>query len=278
LDLAAMNIQRGRDHGIPGYIEYRRFCNLTAPESWEELAADIPDAAVLSKLRRLYGHLGNIDLWVGGIVENRLPDALVGPTFSCIIADQFRRLRAGDRFWYENQGVFTPLQLNAIRKASLAKVLCNNGDDVDRIQSDVFFYVGNNKLAYKRCEDIADVSLKMWMSCCDETCSSSSASAGSGEDNRAEESSKNSRRRRNLHLYSPKNVQNVDEKTASANRSANNNNKTDSAFSANCDIVEGGKDQRRNGDRWTQGKCSSCKCENGVVWCHSITNCVESRE
>lgn len=37
-------------------------------------------------------------------------------------------------FRYENPGVFTPLQLNQIKKVSLAKILCNNGDNIDRVQ------------------------------------------------------------------------------------------------------------------------------------------------
>ncbi|KAE9545805.1 hypothetical protein FO519_010983, partial [Halicephalobus sp. NKZ332] len=102
--------------------------------SWEKLQLDFEDQTIISKLRKIYGHPGNLDLWVGGVLEKRLPDALMGPTFSCIIGDQFRRLRDGDRFWYENEGVFTPLQLQQIRRTNLGKVLCNNGDDIDRVQ------------------------------------------------------------------------------------------------------------------------------------------------
>lgn len=49
----------------------------------------------------LYSYLsGNIDLFVGGVAEKRYDEALVGPTFSCIMGEQFRRIRDGDRFWF----------------------------------------------------------------------------------------------------------------------------------------------------------------------------------
>lgn len=98
MDLAAINIQRGRDHALPGYNSYRRLCNLTEVDTFDELANEISSPAVRNKLRELYGHPGNVDLWVGGILEDQLPGAKMGPTFRCILVEQFRRLRDSDRF------------------------------------------------------------------------------------------------------------------------------------------------------------------------------------
>lgn len=72
LDLAAINIQRGREHGIPEYNHYRKFCNLPVAETFEDLKNEISSADVRNKLKKLYGHPANIDVWVGGILEDQV--------------------------------------------------------------------------------------------------------------------------------------------------------------------------------------------------------------
>lgn len=52
----------------------------------------------------------DIDVFAGGIAEIALDGASVGPLFSCIIGQQFKEVKDGDRYWYENWGVegFSP--------------------------------------------------------------------------------------------------------------------------------------------------------------------------
>uniref|UniRef100_A0A8R1Y256 Peroxidase n=1 Tax=Onchocerca volvulus TaxID=6282 RepID=A0A8R1Y256_ONCVO len=169
LDLAAINIQRGRDHALPGYVEFRRWCNLSPVENWDDLKNIMPHE-VIYKLKNLYGHPGNIDLFAGGIAEQRLDDALVGPTFSCIIAEQFRRIRDGDRFWYEKEDVFNEAQREEIKKASLARIICDNADNITTIQNDVFVFVDKYSQSYNSCTHIPKLNLRLWQSCCYHLC------------------------------------------------------------------------------------------------------------
>jgi peroxidase len=45
----------------------------------------------------VYGHPGNVDIWVGGLMEEPVDGGKVGPTVRCLIIEQFRRMRDGDR-------------------------------------------------------------------------------------------------------------------------------------------------------------------------------------
>lgn len=166
LDLASLNIQRGRDHGLPGYTEWRRVCNLSVPEDFDELSNDISSTEVRQRLKQLYGHPGNVDAWVGGLLEDPVEGARVGPTFLCLLVDQFRRLRDGDRFWYENSNIFKREQLQQIKQATLGRVICDNGDDVQDVTADVFILPREQSPAFVQCSSLPDVNLRLWTDCC----------------------------------------------------------------------------------------------------------------
>lgn len=53
LDLVSLNIQRGRDHGLPPYIEWRQVCNLGKPESFSDLEGEV-DQVTLKRLSQIY--------------------------------------------------------------------------------------------------------------------------------------------------------------------------------------------------------------------------------
>ncbi|XP_028827112.1 peroxidasin [Denticeps clupeoides] len=167
LDLAAMNIQRGRDHGIPPYNDYRVFCNLSTAQSFDDLRNEIRNPNVREKLQRLYGTPLNIDLFPALMAEDLVPGSRLGPTLMCLLAAQFKRLRDGDRFWYENAGVFSPAQLTQLRQASLARVLCDNGDNITQVQQDVFSRA-QFPHGYSSCDDIPKIDLRMWQDCCED--------------------------------------------------------------------------------------------------------------
>ncbi|KAK4310614.1 hypothetical protein Pmani_017833, partial [Petrolisthes manimaculis] len=135
-DLVAFNLQRGREFGVPGYGAWRRFCGLDPILSFVDLAQHMSNftAAMYSKI---YKSVADIDVWSAGVSERPLPGSLLGPTFSCIIATQMQKLRWGDRYWYElpNQpSSFTLPQLESLRQTKLARIICDNTDNIDNIQ------------------------------------------------------------------------------------------------------------------------------------------------
>lgn len=134
LDLASLNIQRGRDHGLADYNTVREAIGLPRVASFSDITSDLE---VQAKLQGLYGSVDNIDLWVGGLAEDHLPDSSLGETFTAILVDQFERLRDGDRYWFQNQ--FTGEQLSEIESTSLSDIIERN-TTLTSVQDNAFFF------------------------------------------------------------------------------------------------------------------------------------------
>ena len=128
---------------------------------------DVINVETVDRLRKVYGHVDDIDLFTGGLAERPVTGGVVGPTFACIIGQQFLNLRKGDRFWYENgnhPGAFTPEQLQQIRKASLSRIICDNLDDIESLQPFAFLTVDGFNNQRKACKGtgIPFVNLRAW--------------------------------------------------------------------------------------------------------------------
>lgn len=131
-DLAALNLNRGRDHGIPSYNDFRALCGFPRASKFSDFG-DFIKPFNIAKLQRVYSHVDDVDFYVGGLSEEPQNGVLVGSTFACIIANQFKDFKKGDRFYYENgpqnsPTAFNPGQLREIKKSSLASMICKNYD------------------------------------------------------------------------------------------------------------------------------------------------------
>ena len=135
-DLASINIQRGRDLGLPTLNETRIALGLNPYASIAELTSDTATAAGLTAA---YGTIDAVELWAGGLSENLVPGAFLGETFQTIVAEQFRVLRDGDRFYYQNQG-FDAATLRMIEDTSLSDIILRN-TDTQYYQEDAFVAV-----------------------------------------------------------------------------------------------------------------------------------------
>ncbi|OYP33908.1 peroxidase family protein [Rhodopirellula sp. MGV] len=134
LDLVSLNIQRGRDHGLDDYNSVRVACGLPPVATFAQITSD-PDLA--ARLEAIYGNVDNVDLWVGILAEDHQYGSSVGELGRKIVADQFRRLREGDRFYFEN--VFSQSDIERIKQTSLADIIERN-TEVTGLQDNVFFF------------------------------------------------------------------------------------------------------------------------------------------
>jgi hypothetical protein len=133
LDLVSLNIQRGRDHGLPDYASARFELGLGEVTDFDQISSD-PD--IQSTLAAVYGSVNNIDLWVGAIAEDPVNGGHVGRLLFEVLRMQFEALRDGDRYWY--QSALPAEEIVEIENTTLADIIRRNTSIGDEIPDDVF--------------------------------------------------------------------------------------------------------------------------------------------
>ena len=133
LDLASININRGRERGLASLNTIRQFFGLEPYSFVQQITGD---ASVFIPLQSLYPNM-NIDAWVGMLAEEAMPGAIFGETILEILRYQFENLRKGDRFFYLNDPLLTDQEKDYIHNTSFHDIVMHN-TGISLMQDDVF--------------------------------------------------------------------------------------------------------------------------------------------
>jgi hypothetical protein len=146
VDLGAIDIQRGRDHGVGSYNQVRNAFGLPSKTSFTSITGESTESfpaglginspqcleivalfdingnpttveadnavrmqrrcSTAAKLKAIYGSVSSVDAFTGMIAERHVTGTELGETQLAIFREQFQALRDGDRFFYAND----PLQ------------------------------------------------------------------------------------------------------------------------------------------------------------------------
>ena len=133
LDLASLNIQRGREHGLASYNDVRAAYGLATATSFAQITSDTDRQA---QLAAAYDSVDDVDVWIGGLCEDHRGGGMVGELFAAILRDQFDRLRHGDRYWYER--AFSGRERDELRRTRLSDIIRRNTSIGNEIPRNVF--------------------------------------------------------------------------------------------------------------------------------------------
>jgi peroxidase len=166
-DLMTLDLARGRDNGIPPYHVVRdTYGGFDEVGGWDSLAqADTvtekekralidagkkldrrtpieiflrftardpknpshDELVIAEKIREVYLRADSIDAMIGALSEPHVEGSVVGRTMQNILADELKRSRDGDRFWYENDQ-FSAEDLAAIKATTARDLLLRHFD------------------------------------------------------------------------------------------------------------------------------------------------------
>lgn len=134
MDLAAINIARGRERGLADYNTVRTDFGLPAFTAFSDFSSD---PLMNQTLEYAYGSLEKVDPYVGMLAEDHMPETLFGQMAMTIVKKQFMALRDGDRYYFENDIEISEDEKKWIRTVRLSDVIRRNAP-ITVIHDDVF--------------------------------------------------------------------------------------------------------------------------------------------
>jgi peroxidase len=135
IDLASLNMQRGRDHGLPDYNTVRKYYTGRAAKNFSDITSN---ENLADSLQKLYGSVDNLDLWVGGLAEDRMAGKSLGKTLYSLLKKQFENLRDGDFYFYLNDPYLDKDVLARVNATTLGDIIKRN-TGITNLQPNVFF-------------------------------------------------------------------------------------------------------------------------------------------
>ena len=134
-------------------------------KSFDDLIELFPQSYV-DLLKAEFDSVEDIDLVVGGSLESYLNvnNALVGETFDFIIRDQFKRVMAGDVYFFTNPSSphpFTAAQIQAIKDFSFNNLVCVNSG-VESVPKSSFYVENNSDNPKVSCSQFKSMNVEAW--------------------------------------------------------------------------------------------------------------------
>jgi hypothetical protein len=138
-DLAALNLQRGRDHGLGSLNAVRDDLGLSPYASFLDMTGG--DTLLAGAFASVYDVVDDVDLWIGGLAEHAAGRSMLGETFTQILLDQFTRSMTGDRFFYlAEMDALQILDEDFMSTTSLSALIRRNST-IQSIQANAFVVV-----------------------------------------------------------------------------------------------------------------------------------------
>ena len=161
LDLASLNIQRGRDHGLPSYYElYNLIGDQSDPKRdmscWARRPRSFSKGA-WKRLKKVYKHPKDIELFSGGLLDKRpngkRGNPILGTMFAAINSIQMSRLKDGDRFFFTHSNGaanFNKVARQAIMNRKMSDIICDN-TKIEKVPKNAFLPDNNNGNPLVKC-------------------------------------------------------------------------------------------------------------------------------